>query len=147
MAFSRWKRAQPIAQIENDRDPGKIDAQIFPQPSDHVQPRHSVFVEKQSCAFASARLDQSAVDEALERRQGESRRARRALRASAVDSLAGKKLFHIALQSSVGHQLPRIEARRISKLLEQFSFRGAQPRRIDDSKPCVLIAAPAASAI
>jgi hypothetical protein len=59
------KRAQPVAQMENDGNPRKIDSQVFPQPSDHAQPRHNVFVEQQSCAFASARLDQSAINEGL----------------------------------------------------------------------------------
>ena len=60
------ERAQPVAQIENDGNPREIDAQIVAQPRDHAQPRHSFLIEKQSRAFARARLDQAAIDKTLD---------------------------------------------------------------------------------
>jgi hypothetical protein len=133
--------------MENDGNPRKIDSKVFPQPSDHAQPRHNVFVEQQSCAFASARLDQSAINEGLNDRGMKALAFGKPFERQPLILWPAKKLSRIALQSSVGHQLPRIKARLISKLLEEFSLRGAQTRRVDDLQLGVLIAAPTVSAI
>jgi hypothetical protein len=60
------QRRQPIAQIQNDGNASNIDSQMVAQPANHLQARHSVFIEEQFSAFASARFNQPAFDKALD---------------------------------------------------------------------------------
>jgi hypothetical protein len=62
------QRSELVEQIEDDRNPRDVNAEIFPQSSNRAQSRHSRSVEKHPGAFARAWLDQPAFDKTLDQR-------------------------------------------------------------------------------